>query len=265
MNILNFIQTVFGNNDHEMSELLSITKDDWILMKKKELVELSQSEKHLITEKTGASEEYISASQVVSEFDQILESAKNRFHEEEFNKQVSRLEDLLNQSDLSRYFKSVIDAIHISDSAEQNKISHVFIDGLKLLRIDNFDLYKLISEKYDLYDKNNLYTTWVEFIKGVINKEFGHTLSDFRFISYIDLTQENLAQEIFNQIRIGNIQWDSKTVLDLIERGAYILCLVEEKKSKFTYNPISVKKDIMSTLLLKEYCERHINFKPKIL
>ena len=134
-----------------------------------------------------------------------------------------------------------------------------------MLRIDNFDLYKLISEKYDLYDKNNLYTTWVEFIKGVINKEFGHTLSDFRFISYIDLTQENLAQEIFNQIRIGNIQWDSKTVLDLIERGAYILCLVEEKKSKFTYNPISVKKDIMSTLLLKEYCERDINFKIKIL
>jgi len=36
MNILNFIQTVLGNNDHEMSELFRITKDDWISMKKKD-------------------------------------------------------------------------------------------------------------------------------------------------------------------------------------------------------------------------------------
>ena len=265
MNILNFFQTVLGNSDKEMAELFGIKFDTWFEMKKKEVIELSNSEMLLITKKIGISKKYITTRQVVSEFDSILESAKKRFHEKEFNKQLSTLEGLLNQSDLSRYLKSVIDAIHISDSTEQNKISHVCIDGLKLLRIDNFDLYKLISEKYDLYDKNNLYTTWVEFINGVINKELGHTLSDYRFISYIDLTQENLAQKIFNQIRIGNIQWDSKTVLELIEKGAFILSLVERKKSKFTTNIISVKKDIMSTLLLKEYCERHINFKPKIL
>jgi hypothetical protein len=263
MNILNFFQTVLGNSDMEMAELFGIRFDTWFEMKKKEVIELSNSEMLLITKKTGISKKYITTRQVVSEFDSILESAKKRFHENEFQNQVEIIKDLLDQSDLSSYLQNVINAIKIFDSSEPNKISHTSIDGLKLLRIDNFDIYQLISEKYDLYDQSKIYDTWVDFINGVINKELGRTLSDNRFISYIDLTKENRPQEVFNLIRMGNIQWDSQIVLDLIEKGAHIIWYFQEKHSQFTDYSLSLRKDVMSTLLLKDYCKKEIALRSK--
>jgi len=263
MNILNFFQTVLGNSDKEMAELFGIRFDTWFEMKKKEVIELSNSEMLLITKKIGISKKYITTRQVVSEFDSILESAKKRFHEKEFQNQVEIIKDFLDQSDLSSYLQNVINSIKIFDSSEPNKVSHASIDGLKLLRIDNFDIYQLISEKYDLYDQSKIYNTWADFINGVINKELGRTLSDNRFISYIDLTKENRPQEVFNLIRMGNIQWDSKIVLDLIEKGAHIIWYFQEKHSQFTDYSLSLRKDVMSTLLLKDYCKKDIALRSK--
>jgi len=137
-------------------------------------------------------------------------------------------------------------------------IGQFSVNTRKLIRLRIYDVFEPIFREFSpgkgegkylsSHDMEREIETLVK-IKGNI---------DYRFVRLFDLENDN-RNEKKNQLlcyfRNGKLEWSSKTILDLINLGGVCISLSGAGGSM----PNSYEKDIFTTNLIKDYCERHID------
>lgn len=127
------------------------------------------------------------------------------------------------------------------------------VDGLMLLKLDDYKLYDLLKKRY-LMKKFSIKTNdrviyisdWHELINYyLVTFLFNKTVTDQKFI--VELTIPN--DELLEAYRNGTLKWNSRAIIHLISIGSVLYYSGQDGK----------KVDVLQTKLLKDYCLNHID------
>ena len=127
------------------------------------------------------------------------------------------------------------------------------VDGLMLLKLDDYKLYELLKKRYLMKkfsvktnDKVIYISDWHELINYyLVTYLFDKTITDPKFIQELSVPNDYLLEAYRN----GSLKWNSRAILHLISIGSVLY-----------YNASDGNKiDILQTKLLKDYCLNHID------
>ena len=142
------------------------------------------------------------------------------------------------------------------------------ISAEKLLAYDNAKMFSYVSEYYamkpgslalrpghngGIYTNHtsNQFQTW-EDVKRVIPQMMVSSLHDVRFLLMYDGKSDAMLQHIES----GTLPFDPEVVLHLIRNGSYFSKIYSVD---FSFHTCQYEKDVLKTMMAREYCERLVN------
>jgi hypothetical protein len=262
---LELLQKVKSISDNDIAQIIGVDLKRWKSIKTG-TTELSLHEMSLLTEYTGVSSGYLLRGKINTDVDKRIENMINQIrYGEKLKKSELKLMQLLDDNNLSEYKDKMINCFYTKKRADiPKRPDYSSIRGLELLKLNNYDLFELLSENYKLRPvragSNKMHSNWKIFKQEIIPKHLGKELNDFRYFKYVTIDTPQKAQKYLKYFREGLIQWNSKIILNLINKGAVVIWLPPLGEVPGPGSARSIP-DMITTRLLKDYCEKRIGTK----
>jgi hypothetical protein len=252
-----WLQKTIKKTDEEMSNILETSISTWESIKNGK--ELSTSEMYLLNEKTSTSMGYIIKGKVKTTIDRKIESniKENQFVENQKDME-KRLIDLYSINNFNNYFDfEEFKKCFLSDRKKYLYRDELAFDTKLLLELDNYEVFNIIRTNFKTRMGDEGYSDPKLLEHDILDLYQQKRISDYNFLKLLNLEEakQNKLNGLLAMFRGGKIKWNSKTILDLLNRGAMCLMVVG---SRDEYGAI-FGEDLFATRLIKDYCLNNIN------
>lgn len=146
------------------------------------------------------------------------------------------------------------------------------ISAEKLLAYDDAKMFLYVSEHYAMKPSSlalrpeyrggiyanhtsDQFQSW-EDVKRAIPKMMVCSLQDARFL----LMYDGKSDEMLQYIESGKLAFDPEVILHLIRNGSYFTKIYSVN---FSLHEYQYEKDVLKTMMVRDYCERCVNEKSK--